>query len=508
MESFGRLLSTYMERTGVSDAALARAIGVRRQTIFRWKEGLTARPRHRDDVLACARKLRLTPEESDALLLAAGFPPLETPQPMAPDAAAPSSPPGSERQRLGRWRLPLILVGAAAVVLVTAGVWLRATSMRRRLFTVVPAQPGETLVLVSRFANFSQRQGYNVAGRLHEALEKTFQEEQLPDVRVAVRDQPLADDDEAVATAQEYGAALVIWGEYDSGRVLANFTLPAGQEGQPARRVLRQVQSPEDLNAVINTELPTTAQWVAAVSVAQLHYRADRFAAALAAYERALQVPDVEQAAQASVLFAVGFLHGLRGDGEQAVAYYTRALGGNPELVSAYSNRGAAYLWRGDEDSLRRAISDFSQAIELAPNFAAAHFNRGLAYFALGETHDEQSLLDLRRAHSLEPDAPGPNNALCWQLSLLGRPDEALPYCDAAVATDPSGLSRDSRGLTYALLGRPAEAIEEFGAFLDWVDDQPSETSERYQDRRGWVEALAEGLNPFSEETLRALRTE
>ena len=36
---------------------------------------MTARPRHREDVLAIARKLRLTSEERDRLLLATGFPP-------------------------------------------------------------------------------------------------------------------------------------------------------------------------------------------------------------------------------------------------------------------------------------------------------------------------------------------------------------------------------------------------------------------------------------------------
>ena len=64
-----------MTRTGVSDAELARTIGVRRQTIFRWKEGLVAHPRSAEEVLRCAAKLRLTPEERDRLLLAAGFPP-------------------------------------------------------------------------------------------------------------------------------------------------------------------------------------------------------------------------------------------------------------------------------------------------------------------------------------------------------------------------------------------------------------------------------------------------
>jgi tetratricopeptide (TPR) repeat protein len=402
------------------------------------------------------------------------------------------------------------MIAASLVILavLVAVIWPGLANTRRRQATVIPAGPGETLVLISRFANYSERQGYNVAGRLLEALQETFQVEDMPDSRVAVWAQPLVHEDEAAGTGTAYGAALVIWGEYDSGRVLANFALPTDLDTQPSQRMLRQVHTPDDLNAVINTELPTMARWVAAVSVGQLHYAAGRYELALNAYERALQVPAGEEQALASVLFAMGYIHGRQGDAGQAVAYYTRALERNPELVSAYNNRGVAYMWEGGEDSLHRAISDFGQAIELAPTFAAPHFNRGLAYFALGETHDEQSLSSLRQAQSLEPTAPGPNNALCWQLSLLGRPEEALSYCDAAVAVDTTGLSRDSRGLAFALLGRTAEASEEFEAFLLWVDDQPPETRDRYQQRRDWVEALREGRNPFTEDALRALRAE
>ena len=80
MKSFGELLSEYINQTGVSDAELARRLGISRQTVFRWREGLTQRPRHREDVLRMAEMLRLSPAERDQLLLAGGFPP-DQPQP-------------------------------------------------------------------------------------------------------------------------------------------------------------------------------------------------------------------------------------------------------------------------------------------------------------------------------------------------------------------------------------------------------------------------------------------
>jgi transcriptional regulator with XRE-family HTH domain len=75
MKTFAELLSLYTERTGISDTELARAIGVSRQTIFRWKQGTTSRPNKREDILAISRKLCLQSEEQANLLLAAGFRP-------------------------------------------------------------------------------------------------------------------------------------------------------------------------------------------------------------------------------------------------------------------------------------------------------------------------------------------------------------------------------------------------------------------------------------------------
>jgi len=78
MRTFAELLSLYIKQAGITDTELARAIGVSRQTIFRWREGTTSRPNNREDVLAISKKLRLPSEEKDNLLLAAGFRPEDT----------------------------------------------------------------------------------------------------------------------------------------------------------------------------------------------------------------------------------------------------------------------------------------------------------------------------------------------------------------------------------------------------------------------------------------------
>jgi transcriptional regulator with XRE-family HTH domain len=154
MASVGELLTEYMTRTGISDSELARSLGVSRQTIFRWKEGLTARPRVREDVLCCAERLRLTPAERDALLLAAGFASEQArakddrPQPAAVSqsllddapAAQTTAIPRALTQKTQRARLGmlLLLIGVAAAMVTVAFVALPSTAQNLGAWVVPP----------------------------------------------------------------------------------------------------------------------------------------------------------------------------------------------------------------------------------------------------------------------------------------------------------------------------------------------------------------------------------
>ena len=166
MRSFSELLTLYTQRSGISDAELARAVGVRRQTIFRWKEGTVARPRSREDVLAVSQKLRLSTAETDELLIAAGFYPegdvAHTSEMTAnPEETAAESPlrarlpdglppPDDEAHRppradAGLSRVRLLGLGVSVLLLLALilGFWLA----RRAPLPV--AAPGETLVVES-----------------------------------------------------------------------------------------------------------------------------------------------------------------------------------------------------------------------------------------------------------------------------------------------------------------------------------------------------------------------
>jgi tetratricopeptide (TPR) repeat protein len=61
-----------------------------------------------------------------------------------------------------------------------------------------------------------------------------------------------------------------------------------------------------------------------------------------------------------------------------------------------YNNRGIAYMNKGQHD---QAISDYTKALEINPSLAVAYINRGIAYYFKREY--EKSWKDVEKAQSL-----------------------------------------------------------------------------------------------------------
>ena len=87
---FSDLLSLYMRRIRASASGVATEIGMSREAVNNWRNGLSVpHARSRDRVVACARYLRLTEAEANRLLGAAGLPPEFPLQAETASAAAP-----------------------------------------------------------------------------------------------------------------------------------------------------------------------------------------------------------------------------------------------------------------------------------------------------------------------------------------------------------------------------------------------------------------------------------
>ena len=75
-DSFADLLSVYMRRIRASASGVATEIGLSREAVNNWRNGISVpNPRSRDKLVACTRYLRLTESETNRLLSAAGFAP-------------------------------------------------------------------------------------------------------------------------------------------------------------------------------------------------------------------------------------------------------------------------------------------------------------------------------------------------------------------------------------------------------------------------------------------------
>ena len=81
-----------------------------------------------------------------------------------------------------------------------------------------------------------------------------------------------------------------------------------------------------------------------------------------------------------------------KGQYDQALFDFTKAIELNPKDADAYINRGFVYDKKGQYD---QAISNFTKALEINPKYAEAYCNRGIAYGKKGNTV-RKSLITIR----------------------------------------------------------------------------------------------------------------
>ena len=462
MPTFAELLTSYMDRTGIGDAELARRMQVSRHTLLRWKEGVTSRPRYRDDVLRCAGLLRLTEQETDEFLLAAGFSP-ETAARIDESAAASipadgADSPASAGTRWPRLRRRLPLMGAGALLAVIAAAVAAVVVFGLRDRTDYPvAGDGESLIVLAPFANYTGgEQGFNVLGRIRAALDGEIDAAGLARVRTAEWPGTIGSRDEAEAAAERSGAALVIWGEYDSGRVVARFTAPGGWPAERARQVVDIASSPADLPATINLSLTGEVRHVALVTLGQLYLDRSEFDMAKTVLIRAMSPPPDQADALVNLRFllASSYLGGELADLDEAIWLFTQVLSAQPRSVEALNSRAIAYLERGRPGDVELALSDLSRAVTITPDRAATHLNLAVAYLERGSEGDWDRALDsLDEALSYDSDFASAyvNRAAAYVArDAPGDLDLALGDLAKALEIEPGmGTAYLNRGILY-----------------------------------------------------------
>jgi lipoprotein NlpI len=99
--------------------------------------------------------------------------------------------------------------------------------------------------------------------------------------------------------------------------------------------------------------------------------------------------------------YSRGTAYSHEGQNDEAISDYTKALEINPKNANAYCNRGNAYCRKGEYD---RAISDYTKALGINPRGTEVYYNRGITWCIKGQ-HD-QAISDFRKALEIDPNNP------------------------------------------------------------------------------------------------------
>ena len=153
-----------------------------------------------------------------------------------------------------------------------------------------------------------------------------------------------------------------------------------------------------------------------------------------------------------------GVGHQKRGQYDQAIADYSKAIEARPNDAVFYYNRGGSYQSKGEYDL---AISDFTKVIELEPDNAEAYYNRGGTYYLKGQK--EKARRDMEKARALgrqiRPGFPGALD----EAPVKGQYDQAIADYSKAIEARPNdAVLYYNRGIAYQRKGQYDSAISDF----------------------------------------------
>ena len=95
-------------------------------------------------------------------------------------------------------------------------------------------------------------------------------------------------------------------------------------------------------------------------------------------------------------LYQQGVAANKKGDLDEAIRCYSKAISLKPDSADLFFVRGRAYKQKGHYD---KAVSDLTRAIALNPRYAEAYNHRGVTYIGKGE--NQKAMADFSKACEL-----------------------------------------------------------------------------------------------------------
>ncbi len=160
---------------------------------------------------------------------------------------------------------------------------------------------------------------------------------------------------------------------------------------------------------------------------------------------------------------------------EEALVSYDKAIALEPDFVEAYSNRGLALK---ELKRLEEALVSYDKAIALKPEFAEAYSNRGLALKELERL--EEAVVSYDKAIALKPECAEAYYNRGSALKELERLEEALVSYDKAIALKPDyAEAYSNRGNALRELERYEEALASYDKAIALKPDYAEAYSNR-----------------------------
>jgi len=122
-----------------------------------------------------------------------------------------------------------------------------------------------------------------------------------------------------------------------------------------------------------------------------------------------------------------------KGQVDEAITQFQKALEINPINVEVHNNLGSALLQKGQVDE---AIAQYQKALEINPNDSEAHNNLGSAFFQKGQV--DEAMVQYQKALGINPTLAEAHNNLAIALYQKGRVDEAIAQFQEALRLKPS----------------------------------------------------------------------
>jgi tetratricopeptide (TPR) repeat protein len=190
---------------------------------------------------------------------------------------------------------------------------------------------------------------------------------------------------------------------------------------------------------------------------------------AIAAYDEALEAPEIADFVEASIYSDRGIAKWRSGQTKEAIEDFNKSIQLSPENANVYNNRGNALMDLSHPDE---AVKDFDRAIALSPNYGAAYNNRGNARVALGQY--DAAFQDFRKAVELMPQSAVPFNGRGMAHAELKRYHAAIRDLSRAISLNSKYLAAyRHRADAYLALGMYREAVADATQALTLQPDVP-----------------------------------